>query len=244
MNKIKNQFRQLSIDFQLSVLSVHHLLCYVTYSFDQMCYVESGTTKDHEFAAVVVNAAWDAWLVQHRKLEAKDKLLIQQGQAYNEQSQKVKDLEYKLSLEFTLVPQDVSLVLVRVDYSKFYSSEQARAEIAFIKKHFSKVSKTVVVLDSKYSIETLMDEQQRAKCCGVFHGDIRDIPTEGTYLLSESEMHEKVLNVRNGTKCKSLQLFIEGTPIGKTDSTSFVDVQLKKRIGKLITRGTFKLIQK
>ena len=95
---IKNQFRQTAIDFQLGVLSIRHLFGYVTYSFDKVCFVESDTTKDHEFAAAVVNAAWDAWLVQQRKLEAKDKLLIQQGQAFNDQSQKVKDLEYKLGL--------------------------------------------------------------------------------------------------------------------------------------------------
>ncbi len=81
MKKVKNQFRQTSIEFQLSVLSIKHLLNYVTYSFDQICYVESGSSKDHEFAAVVVNAAWDAWLVQQRKLEAKDKLLVHQIEA-------------------------------------------------------------------------------------------------------------------------------------------------------------------
>lgn len=93
---VKNQFRQSAIDFQLSVLSIKHLLGHVTYNFDQVCFVESGTSNDHEFAAAVVNAAWDAWLVQCRKLEAKDKLLIQQGQAFNDQSQKVRDLEYEL----------------------------------------------------------------------------------------------------------------------------------------------------
>lgn len=75
---IKKQFRQTAIDFQLGVLSIRHLFSYVSYSFDKVCYVESGTTKDHEFAAAVVNAAWDAWLVQQRKLDAKDKLLTHQ----------------------------------------------------------------------------------------------------------------------------------------------------------------------
>ncbi|WP_111848700.1 hypothetical protein [Acinetobacter baumannii] len=159
MNKIKNQFRQLSIEFQLSVLSIHHLLCYVTYSFDQMCYVESGTTKDHEFAAVVVNAAWDAWLVQHRKLESKDKLLIQQGQAYNEQSQKVKDLEYKLGLDFKLVNPDAVLVLAKVDFRKFYSHEQMRNELDHLSKAFKKAGKQVIVFDSGYSLEVLSDDQ-------------------------------------------------------------------------------------
>lgn len=83
MKKVKNQFRQTSIEFQLSVLSIKHLLNYVTYSFDQICYVESGSSKDHEFAAAVVNAAWDAWLVQQRKLDAKDKLLTQLHNAAN-----------------------------------------------------------------------------------------------------------------------------------------------------------------
>ena len=95
---VKNQFRQAAIDFQLSVLSIKHLYGYVEYDFDQVCFVESGTSKEHEFAAAVVSAAWDAWLVQNRKLEAKDKLLIQQGQAFNDQSQKVRDLEYRLGL--------------------------------------------------------------------------------------------------------------------------------------------------
>lgn len=81
MKKVKNQFRQTSIEFQFSVLSIKHLLGYVTYSFDQICYVESGSSKDHEFAAVVVNAAWDAYLVQQRKLDAKDKLLAQLSDA-------------------------------------------------------------------------------------------------------------------------------------------------------------------
>lgn len=94
----KNQFKQSAIQFQLAVHSIKHLLGYVAYSFDQVCFIESGTTKDHEFAATVVNVAWDAWLVQQRKLDAKDKLLIQQGQAFNEQSQKVKDFAHKLGL--------------------------------------------------------------------------------------------------------------------------------------------------
>lgn len=95
---IKNQFRQATIEFQLGVHSIKPLLSFVEYSFDKVCFVAKGTTKDHELAATAVNAAWDAWLVQNRKLEAKDKLLIQQGQAFNDQSQKVKDLEYKLGL--------------------------------------------------------------------------------------------------------------------------------------------------
>lgn len=74
----KNQFKQSAIQFQLAVHSIKHLLGYVSYSFDQVCFIESGTTKDHEFAAAVVSAAWDAWLVQQRKLDAKDMLLNHQ----------------------------------------------------------------------------------------------------------------------------------------------------------------------
>lgn len=95
---LKKQYRQASIEFQVSVHSIKSMLSFVEYSFDKVCFIAKGTTKDHEFAAAVVNAAWDAWLVQDRKLQAKDKLLIQQGQAFNDQSQKVKDLEYKLGL--------------------------------------------------------------------------------------------------------------------------------------------------
>lgn len=98
MKSVKNQFRQTAIDFQLGVFSIKHLFSFVTYSFDKVCFVESGTTKEHEIAAQIVNAGWEAWLVQQRKLDAKDKLLIQQGQAFNEQSQKVTDLEHKLGL--------------------------------------------------------------------------------------------------------------------------------------------------
>lgn len=90
MKSIKNQFRQTAIDFQLGVFSIKHLFCFVTYSFDKVCFVESGTTKEHEIAAQIVNAAWDAWLVQQRKLEAKDKLLTHQvlvrGTLQNEES--------------------------------------------------------------------------------------------------------------------------------------------------------------
>ncbi|WP_151838079.1 MULTISPECIES: hypothetical protein [unclassified Acinetobacter] len=79
----KNQFKRAAIQFQLAVHSIKHLLGYVSYSFDQVCFIESGTTKDHEFAATVVNSAWDAWLVQQRKLDAKDKLLTQLHNAAN-----------------------------------------------------------------------------------------------------------------------------------------------------------------
>jgi|GEM_PF-5336418 len=214
------------------------LLNHVSYDAKSNLYYAK---NDYVQAQESMNLGWQLWQVQQKKIESKDKLLIQQGQAYNEQSQKVKDLEYKLSLEFTLVPQDVSLVLVRVDYSKFYSSEQARAEIAFIKKHFSKVSKTVVVLDSKYSIETLTDEQQRAKCCGVFHGDIRDIPTDGTFLVPRGE---KVLDAPKATRVKSSTITVTVRDIDKTDSTSSEADELRQRINKAIVRGTSKLVKK
>lgn len=155
----KNEFKQAAIQFQLAVHSVKHLLGYVSYSFDQVCFIESGTTKDHEFAATVVNVAWDAWLVQHRKLEAKDKLLIQQGQAFNDQSQKVKDLEYQLGLDFKLVNPDAVLVLAKVNFSKFHSADQMRNEIDHLHKAFKKAGKQVIVFDSGYSLEVLTDEQ-------------------------------------------------------------------------------------
>ncbi|WP_151765917.1 hypothetical protein [Acinetobacter colistiniresistens] len=94
----KNQFKQAAIQFQLEVHSIKRLLGYVSYSFGQICFIAADSTADHDFAAAVVNSAWDAWLVQQRKLDAKDMLLIQQGQAFNEQSQKVKDLEYRLGI--------------------------------------------------------------------------------------------------------------------------------------------------
>lgn len=155
----KNEFKQAAIQFQLAVHSVKHLLGYVSYSFDQVCFIESGTTKDHEFAATVVNVAWDAWLVQHRKLDAKDKLLIQQGQAFNDQSQKVKDLEYQLGLDFKLVNPDAVLVLAKVNFSKFHSADQMRNEIDHLHKAFKKAGKQVIVFDSGYSLEVLTDEQ-------------------------------------------------------------------------------------
>ncbi len=155
----KNQFKQSSIQFQLAVHSIKHLLGYVTYSFDQVCFIESGTTKDHEFAATVVNVAWDAWLVQQRKLDAKDKLVIQQGQAFNDQSQKVKDLEYQLGLDFKLVNPDAVLVLAKVNFSKFHSADQMRYEIDHLHKAFKKAGKQVIVFDSGYSLEVLTDEQ-------------------------------------------------------------------------------------
>lgn len=95
---LKKQYRQVAIEFQVSVHSIKTMLPFVTYSFEKVCFIPKDSTKDHELAATVVNASWDAWLVQYRKLEAKDKLLIQQGQAFNDQSQIVKNLEYKLGL--------------------------------------------------------------------------------------------------------------------------------------------------
>ncbi len=155
----KNEFKQAAIQFQLAVHSIKHLLGYVSYSFDQVCFIESGTTKDHEFAATVVNVAWDAWLVQQRKLDAKDKLVIQQGQAFNDQSQKVKDLEYQLGLDFKLVNPDAVLVLAKVNFSKFHSADQMRNEIDHLRKAFKRAGKQVIVFDSGYSLELLTDEQ-------------------------------------------------------------------------------------
>lgn len=155
----KNQFKQSAIQFQLAVHSIKHLLGYVSYSFGQICFIAADSTPDHEFAAAVVNSAWDAWLVQQRKLDAKDRLVIQQGQAFNDQSQKVKDLEYQLGLDFKLVNPDAVLVLAKVNFSKFYSADQMRNEIDHLQKAFKKAGKQVIVFDSGYSLEVLTDEQ-------------------------------------------------------------------------------------
>lgn len=172
----KNEFKQAAIQFQLAVHSIKHLLGYVSYSFDQVSFIESGTTKDHEFAATVVNVAWDAWLVQHRKLEAKDKLLIQQGQAFNDQSQKVKDLEYQLGLDFKLVNSDTVLVLAKVDFRKFTDCDQMRNEIDQIQKGFKQSGKQVIIFDSGYSFEVLTDEQLQAKGLKWIHrGTLQDL---------------------------------------------------------------------
>ncbi|APU48411.1 hypothetical protein [Acinetobacter junii] len=172
----KNEFKQAAIQFQLAVHSIKHLLGYVSYSFDQVCFIESGTTKDHEFAATVVNVAWDAWLVQQRKLDAKDKLVIQQGQAFNDQSQKVKDLEYQLGLDFKLVNPDAVLVLAKVNFSKFHSADQMRNEIDHLHKAFKKAGKQVIVFDSGYSLEVLTDEQLQAKGLKWIHrGTLQDL---------------------------------------------------------------------
>lgn len=172
----KNEFKQAAIQFQLAVHSIKHLLGYVSYSFDQVCFIESGTTKDHEFAATVVNVAWDAWLVQQRKLDAKDKLVIQQGQAFNDQSQKVKGLEYQLGLDFKLVNPDAVLVLAKVNFSKFHSADQMRNEIDHLHKAFKKAGKQVIVFDSGYSLEVLTDEQLQAKGLKWIHrGTLQDL---------------------------------------------------------------------
>lgn len=159
---IKKQYRQAAIEFQLSVRSIKTMLPFVTYSFHKVCFMPKDTTKEHELATTVVNSAWDAWLVQHRKLEAKDKLLIQQGQAFNDQSQIVKDLEYQLGLDFKLVNPDAVLVLAKVNFSKFSDCDQMRNEIDHLNKAFNKTGKQVIVFDSEYSLEILNSEQLEA----------------------------------------------------------------------------------
>ncbi|MDD9320323.1 hypothetical protein M0O54_09360, partial [Acinetobacter lactucae] len=90
-------------------------------------------------------------------------------------------------------------------------------------------------------LTTLTDEQQRAKCCGVFHGDIRDIPTEGTFILPRGE---KVLDAPKATKVKSSTITVTVRDIDKTDSTSSEADELRQRISKAITRGTSKLVKR
>ncbi|MDF2419201.1 hypothetical protein GWP85_17050 [Acinetobacter beijerinckii] len=159
---LKKQYRQAAIEFQVSVHSIKTMLPFVTYSFEKVCFIPKDSTKDHELAATVVNASWDAWLVQYRKLEAKDKLLIQQGQAFNDQSHKIKDLEYQLGLDFKLVNPDAVLVLAKVNFSKFHSADQMRNEIDHLHKAFKKAGKQVIVFDSGYSLEILNSEQLEA----------------------------------------------------------------------------------
>lgn len=145
--------------FELEFAPVRHLLGFVEYSPQIGSYRPKGSDEDSRVAASMVNIAWSAWVEQQVKLDAKDKLLIQQGQAYNEQSQKVKDLEYQLSLDFKLVNPDAALVLAKVDFRKFYSHEQMRNELDHLSKAFKKAGKQVIVFDSGYSLEVMTDEQ-------------------------------------------------------------------------------------
>lgn len=115
--------------------------------------------NDYVQAQESVNLGWQLWLIQQKKIESKDKLLIQQGQAYNEQSQKVKDLEYKLSLEFTLVPQQAALVVVRGDFTHFHSREHAKSVADQLHKSFSQSGVPVVLIDKCYSVEQMSKEQ-------------------------------------------------------------------------------------
>lgn len=115
--------------------------------------------NDYVQAQESVNLGWQIWQIQQKKIESKDKLLIQQGQAFNDQSQKVKDLEYQLGLDFKLVNPDAVLVLAKVNFSKFHSADQMRNEIDHLHKAFKKAGKQVIVFDSGYSLEVLTDEQ-------------------------------------------------------------------------------------
>lgn len=145
--------------FELEFAPVRHLLGFVEYSPQIGSYRPKGSDEDSRVAASMVNIAWSAWVEQEVKLEAKDKLLIQQGQAYNEQSQKIKDLEYQLGLDFKLVNPDAVLILAKVDFRKFYSHEQMRNELDHLSKAFKKTGKQVIVFDSGYSLEVMTDEQ-------------------------------------------------------------------------------------
>lgn len=159
MNTAVQQDELVRNQFELEFAPVRHLLGYVSYSKHMSSYVPKGSDEESRIAASLVNIAWTSWLYQQAKINAKDKLLIQQGQAYNEQSQKVKDLEYKLSLDFELVNPDAVLILAKVDFRKFYSHEQMRNELDHLSKAFKKAGKQVIVFDSGYSLEVMTDEQ-------------------------------------------------------------------------------------
>lgn len=159
MNTAAQQDELVRNQFELEFAPVRHLLGYISYSNQMSSYVPKGSDEESRIAASLVNIAWTSWLYQQAKVNAKDKLLIQQGQAYNEQSQKVKDLEYKLSLDFELVNPDAVLVLARVNFCKFHSHEQMRNELDHLTKAFKKAGKQVIVFDYGYSLEVMTDEQ-------------------------------------------------------------------------------------
>ncbi|OUC67327.1 hypothetical protein [Acinetobacter seifertii] len=159
MNTAAQQDELVRNQFELEFAPVRHLLAYVSYSNEMSSYVPTGSDEESRIAASLVNIAWTSWLYQQTKVNAKDKLLIQQCQAYNEQSQKVKDLEFKLSLDFELVNPDAVLVLARVNFCKFHSHEQMRNELDHLTKAFKNAGKQVIVFDSEYSLEVMTDEQ-------------------------------------------------------------------------------------
>ncbi|WP_411583090.1 hypothetical protein [Acinetobacter nosocomialis] len=159
MNTAAQQDEIVRNQFELEFAPVRHLLGYVSYSKHMSSYVPKGSDEESRITASLVNIAWTSWLYQQAKVNAKDKLLIQQGQGYNEQSQKVKDLEYQLGLDFKLVNPDAVLILAKVDFRKFYSHEQMRNELDHLSKAFKKAGKQVIVFDSGYSLEVMTDEQ-------------------------------------------------------------------------------------
>ncbi|ARG16938.1 hypothetical protein B7L44_10250 [Acinetobacter nosocomialis] len=159
MNTAAQQDEIVRNQFELEFAPVRHLLGYVSYSKHMSSYVPKGSDEESRIAASLVNIAWTSWLYQQAKVNAKDKLLIQQGQAYNEQNQKVKDLEYKLSLEFTLVPQQAALVVVRGDFTHFHSREHAKSVADQLHKSFSESGVPVVLIDKCYSVEQMSTEQ-------------------------------------------------------------------------------------
>jgi len=178
--------------------------------------------NDYVQAQESVNLGWQLWLIQQKKIESKDKLLIQQGQAYNEQSQKVKDLEYQLGLDFKLVNPDAVLVLARVNFCKFHSAEQMRKEMDHLHKAFKKAGKQVIVFDSGYSLEVMTDEQ------------LSDV---GLKRINRT-------NAPKATRVKSSTITVTLSDIDKTDSTSSEGDELRQRINKAIVRGTSKLVVK
>ncbi|QDJ91865.1 hypothetical protein [Acinetobacter haemolyticus] len=97
MSDTANQVTLKRVNFE-SWFPMPHLFNYVEYDSRTNTYVSLGHSEDHKLAHEYVNISWGTWLEQQKRLDAKDKLLIQQGQAFNDQSQKVKDLEYRLGL--------------------------------------------------------------------------------------------------------------------------------------------------
>ncbi|MND23235.1 hypothetical protein D3C80_136350 [compost metagenome] len=67
---------------------------------------------------------------------------------------------------------------------------------------------------------------------------IEDKYIEGTFLVPKGE---KVLDVRNMTELKSLQMFLNGSPIGKTDLPSDAVDRVSRMMNQDEMRGTFEV---
>lgn len=64
---------------------------------------------------------------------------------------------------------------------------------------------------------------------------------EGTFLVPKGE---KILDVRNMTELKSLQMFLNGSPIGKTDLQSEAVDQVSRLKNQDEMRGTFEVLKR